>query len=350
MRKTQVRVRFGIVGCGGIAHGFHLKELARIEQAELIACADLRREVAEETARIWGARAAYDHHQKLLERDDIDAVIVATHHSTHAPIACDALESGRHVLVQKPLATALDDADRVVAAAEANPHLKVQCLPFNWTSSFTTALRLIADGAIGRPCQARRRVGHAGPARGSWFYNPEIARYGASFDMGVYALSGLTALMGPARTVSALIGAFEEGVVIDDNAIWQIQFASGAFGTAETAWTDSTRVEGTVVYGTEGILILNPPSLGACRCGPGELLLFRRTGGVSFETQGEWQVIPTPPDPDAAPHRHFVQAILEDRQPLGSPQHARHVTEILLKSHEAYLTGQRQTLTTTFLQ
>jgi predicted dehydrogenase len=336
------RVRFGIIGCGGIANGFHLKDLSQIEEAELVACADVRCEAAETTAKRWGARASYDDHRKLLDRDDLDAVIVATHHATHAAIAVDVLQSGRHVLVQKPLTTKLEDADRLVAAAEARPQQKVQCLPFNWTAGLSEAARLLQDGAIGRPCQSRRRIAHPGPGRDSWFYDPAIAGFGASFDMGVYAVSGLTAPMGPAVSVSALVDTFEEGVRIDDNATWQLRFASGAFGTAETAWTELAHVEGTVIYGTEGVLALHlPPHRN-------ELRLYRRTSGVSFQSRGEWLTVETPPDPTAAPHRHFVQAILEDRRPLGTPQHARHVTEILLAGHESNRTGQRITLRTSF--
>jgi predicted dehydrogenase len=342
------RVRFGIVGCGGIANGFHLRDLAQIEEAELVACADVRREAAEETASRWGARAVHTDYRELLDREDVDAVIVATHHATHAAIAVEALETGRHVLVQKPLSTRLEDADRLVAAAEARPRQKVQCLPFNWTTAALTAERLLKDGAIGRPCQARRRVGHPGPARDSWFYRPEVAGFGASFDMGVYAVSGLTALMGPARSVSALMGTFEDGVTIDDAATWLLQFEGGAIGTAETSWTEQIRVEGTMVYGTEGVLLLNTPAVGPGAGPPEELLLYRRTGGSSFQSQGEWRSILLPPEPTAAPHRHFVHAILEDRPPLGTPRHARHVTEILLKGHESQHTGQRLGLSTTF--
>jgi UDP-N-acetylglucosamine 3-dehydrogenase len=339
--KTK-QVRFGIVGCGGIANGFHMKDLSQIPEARLVACADIRPQVAKEFAAKWGAEASSGDYHELLARDDVAAVIVATHHETHAAIAVDALEAGKHVLVQKPLTTRLEDADRLVATAEARPKQRVQCLPFNWTHAVVEAIRLLKDGAIGRPCQARRRVAHPGPGRDSWFYDPAIARFGASFDMGVYAVSGLTALMGPAVTVSALVDTFEPGVRIDDNATWQLRFASGALGTAETAWTELAHVEGTVIYGLEGVIALGIPGA------EGPLRLYRRTSGVSFASKGEWQTISLPPDPVAAPHRELVESILEDRQPRGTPQHARHVTEILLAGHESNQTGRRVELRTTF--
>jgi predicted dehydrogenase len=218
----------------------------------------------------------------------------------------------------------------------------VQCFPFNWTNAVTEAIRLLEAGAIGRPCQARRRIAHPGPGRESWFYDPEIARYGASFDMGVYAVSGLTALMGPAVTVSGLVGNFEPGVRIDDNATWQLRFASGAFGTAETGWTELAHVEGTVIYGLEGVIALNVPG------SPDPLRIYRRTSGVSFAAKGEWKAVPLKPDSPAAAHRELVDCILEDRPPRGTPQHARHVVEILLAGHESDRTGQRIELRTQF--
>jgi predicted dehydrogenase len=335
-------VRFGIVGCGGIANGFHMKDLSQIPEARLVACADIRPEVAKSFAEKWDADVHYGDYRQLLAREDVEAVIVATHHETHAAIAVDALEAGKHVLVQKPLTTRLEDADRLVAAAAARPRQKVQCFPFNWTHATVEAIRLIGDGAIGRPCQARRRVAHPGPGRDSWFYNPDIARYGASFDMGVYAVSGLTALMGPAVSVSGLVGTFEPGVRIDDNATWQLRFASGALGTAETAWTELAHVEGTVIYGLEGVIALNIPGA------PDPLRVYRRTSGVSFTSKGEWKAVPLKPDPVAAAHRELVDCILEDRTPRGTPAHARHVTENLLAGHDSDRTGRRIELKTTF--
>src|SRR5262249_36542356 len=158
----------------------------------------------------------------------------------------------------------------------------------NWTRATVEAIRLLQDGAIGRPCQARRRGAHPGPNRQSWFYDPAIAKFGASFDMGVYAVSGITALMGPAVTLSRLVGTLEPGVRIDDNATWQLRFASGAQGTAETSWTQVAGVEGTVIYGLEGVIALGIPGADSA------LRLYQRTSGTSFASKGEWWSIELP--------------------------------------------------------
>jgi predicted dehydrogenase len=217
----------------------------------------------------------------------------------------------------------------------------VQCFPFNWSNAVLEAIRLLRDGAIGPPTQARRRIAHSGPARDSWFYDPDTAKFGASFDMGVYAVSGITALMGPAVSASGLMGTFEPGVRIDDHATWLLRFASGAAGTAETSWTQQGSVEGTIIYGLEGTIALGIP-------GSDPLRVYRRASGVSFASKGGWKPIPLPPDPPAAAHRELVDCILEDRTPRGTPQHARHVVEILLAAHESNRTGSRVELRSRF--
>jgi D-xylose 1-dehydrogenase (NADP+, D-xylono-1,5-lactone-forming) len=337
------QVRIGLIGCGGIANGFHLKDLSQVEGAELVYYADMVEAAARSTAERWKNHwknyKITTRPEELLASPDVDAVVVATHHATHAEFGIKAIEAGKHVLVQKPLTTRIADADRFVEVAAAHPEIRVQCLPFNWSAPLVAARRLIDDDAIGKICSARMRIAHQGPARDSWFYKPEIAEFGASMDMGVYAVSGITSLLGSAVSCSGLVSTFEEGVRIDDNAVWLLKFESGALGTAETAWTQVTGVESTVIYGLEGIITLGGP-------GNEPLRVYRRTEGISWASRGEWSAPRLQKDPTALPHRHFVECVREGRQPLGTPSHARHVVEIMLAAHESNRTGQRVELRT----
>ncbi|MBW3625057.1 MAG: Gfo/Idh/MocA family oxidoreductase [Armatimonadetes bacterium] len=338
-------VQFGVIGCGGIANGFHLRDLQQIDGVRVVALADVREEAARRTAENfkdrWPDPWITTAPEELLGRDDVDAVIVATHHETHAGYGAAAIEAGKHVLVQKPLTTDMAHADRFVETADAHPDILVQCLPYNWNNAVRKSVELMGEGAIGKPVQARMRVAHPGPSRDSWFYDPEIAKFGASMDMGVYAVSGITTLMGSAASASGLVGTFEEGVRIDDAATWLLKFHSGAFGTAETSWTSFASTEGTSIWGTEGVIALNAPD-------GNRLKVYRRTSGVSFGSKGEWSTPELEPEPTAAPHRHFVECIRAGVQPLGTPRHARHVVEVMLAAHESSRTGNRIDLHTTF--
>ena len=156
------------------------------------------------------------------------------------------------------------------------------------------------------------RIAHSGPGRDSWFYDPAIAKFGASFDMGVYAVSGITALMGPAVSCSGLVDTFEEGVRIDDAATWLLRFASGAVGTAETSWTSLGSTEGTTVWGTEGVIAVGQP-------GQPRLRVLRRTGGASFSSKTEWETPELPEDPKDDPDDTGPPAPIvgEDRESLA---------------------------------
>jgi predicted dehydrogenase len=212
------------------------------------------------------------------------------------------------------------------------------CLPYNWSVPYREAIRLLRAGAIGRLCQVRRRVAHGGPPRDSWFYNPEIARFGALFDMGVYAVSGITGLAGAAVSVIGLVRTLEPGVRIDDNALLQLEFASGAIGNAETSWTQQAARENTVLYGDEGTIVLPSEDRGL------ELFSGRSAGPAG---KG-WFTPQMPRTPRDAAHRHFVRCLLEDRPPLGTPEHARHVVEIMLAAHASSDSGTRAQLATRF--
>ncbi|MBI2193465.1 MAG: Gfo/Idh/MocA family oxidoreductase [Planctomycetes bacterium] len=332
----MTRVRFGIIGAGGIANGFHLPDLRQIEQAELVAVADVDGERARATAERWGAKAHYSDPAQLLAREDVDACIVATWHPTHVPLAIEVLRAGKHLLVQKPLTTRIDQANAFVRAASRarSRGQKVQCLPFNWTPAYDLARRLIGDGTIGQVCQARRRVAHGGPGRQSWFYNPEIAERGAGMDMGVYAVSGLTGLVGPARRAFGLAKTLEKGVRIDDNVVILLELAGGGLGVTETSWTQRGTRDGTSIHGSEGTLHLEP--------GDAEIHVF-----LTRPAPG-WFRPTVPAAPSAAPHRHFVDCILRDQTPKGTPEHARHAVEIMCAAYETEKTGKAVKLKTTF--
>src|SRR5262249_16740290 len=154
----------------------------------------------------------------------------------HAALARAALEAGKHVLVEKPMATTLEEADALIQLAErAGRHL--MCAPFTTLSpTFQTIARRIQAGDIGQPCLARARYGWSGPWWSEWFYKPGG---GCLFDLGVYCLTPLTGLLGPARRVTAMTGvAIPEReingrkikVEAEDNAQVLLDFGQSAYG------------------------------------------------------------------------------------------------------------------------
>jgi len=189
------RIRIGIIGCGNVLEAYmpQCDKLRTRRLAEVtIACG---REAQRDRALALGIPRFTTEENEVLRSDDVDLVIVVTSMPEHARLAGAALRAGKHVLVEKPLATNLSDARNLLAlAGEHQRHLV--CAPFSILSpTFQTISVRIRHGDIGKPCLARARYGWAGPSWNEWFYKPGG---GCLFDLGVYCIASLTGLLGPA--------------------------------------------------------------------------------------------------------------------------------------------------------
>jgi UDP-N-acetylglucosamine 3-dehydrogenase len=341
----MAKVRYAMIGCGGIAHIFHLPEMTQIPETEFMLACDLREQRARLTAEKFGARGWVTDYKEALHREDVDAVIVATYHPAHARIACEALDAGKHVLVQKPMATRMEDADRLVETA-ARAEGKTYCLPFLWTPEYEMAAAMIRSGDLGKLLQLRARTAHSGP-EGYYagtqkifgespetcpFFLKKVSEQGALFDMGVYSVAALTGLAGSAVRVTGCVKTLDKNCEVDDTASVLMEMESGAAAVAETSWCQASAAEEMTVYGTEGTLMLNP---------------WQHTLRVYRKKPAEGWFEPKLPPPDgAAAHRHFVECILNDQPPKPSPEHARHVVEIMLSAVESSRSGAWSTLRT----
>lgn len=343
-------VRFGIIGAGGIATHFHLPAVAKCPGAKLVAVADVLENRARLAADKFGAQTAYTDYHDLLERSDLDAVIVATRHPLHSPIGIEVLESGKHLLIQKPMATKQEDADRLVDTLRATGKTAM-ALPYSQTAIYRKALELVNAGAIGRVVMARARVAHAGPGPITssrfgeapsklWFYDKAQADGGALFDMGVYAISALAGLVGPISRVSARITTIMRDVDVDENALLAVDFRNGAIGSIETSWCQQAGDESISLYGSEGTIYIRPQLPAPPESGQ-KLMLFSKKASGPAETNG-WVTVNVPVgEPSIAEaHAHFVQCLLDGTKPIATVEQGRHVVEVMLGAYRSSETGQ----------
>jgi len=209
---VQTPMRVGLVGCGNISD-IYLQNGPRFQDIVLIACADLNRDAANRQAERYAidARSVED----LLKSDDVDIVLNLTIPEAHAEVSLRAIEAGKHVYSEKPLATAVADGVAIVAAAKARG-LRLGAAPDTVLAAGVQEARALIDsGAIGKPLTGLAAVMSHGMEH--WHPNPGFFfRPGAGpvFDMGPYYLSALVTLLGPVASVQAAgqIG-FEERIV-----------------------------------------------------------------------------------------------------------------------------------------
>lgn len=346
-------VRIGVVGCGVISK-VYLERLTSLRFLRVTAVADLVAERAEAKAAEHRIARACSPGQ-LLDADDVDLVVNLTIPAAHAELGLAAIEAGKSLYTEKPLALTRDEGTAIVAAAAARG-VRVGCAPDTFLGAgLQTCRRLLDDGAIGEPLGATGFMVGAGPE--SWHPDPAFFyRQGAGplFDVGVYYLTALVSLLGPVSRVSGSarisrpqreIGSMPfKGTMIDvevpTHLSMSLDFESGPVGTLVSSFdVQGSKLPRMELYGTEGTLSLPDPNTFG-----GPVALLRRGNR-------EWEDVPL-----VAGHAEqargigvadLVLAMEEGRPHLASGELALHVLDLMQSVHEASEKSQYVAPTTT---
>lgn len=376
------KIKVALVGLGSVSQrGIlpHLSQADALQKMELVACCDVVADRAAETARVFGWKEWYADYDELLLRADVEAVLIATPIPLHYDQVRKALNAGKHVYVQKTMATTLAEANAVVELAKRRG-LKLVASPGQMLRPVNQQIkRLLAEGVIGKLYWAfstNAGGGHENePLRAgegareaidpTWYYQKGG---GPVYDMTVYSLHTLTGILGPARRVSALSGiglaqrTWRDKIIdveMDDNTLLLLDFGDSVFAMAsgQNAVTSPSLGWGRLVFfGSAGSLDLIPnrgleiTSRSALK---GTLGFDNGLLTVPAAASGGLPGVVGPHLSIQEPHvyadiLHLIDCLLEDRTPLVTGEHARHVVEIIEKGYQAARTGQAQQLASTF--
>jgi UDP-N-acetylglucosamine 3-dehydrogenase len=258
---SHQKLRAGVIGGGAIAQACHLPGYAKNKYVDLVAVADPVVARHREALAAYPGIATYKNYQAMLRTEDLDVVSVCTPNVYHAKQAIASFEAGCHVLCEKPMALSLDDADAIIAAGKAARRKLMIGFTHRTLRGNQKIKTMLADRAIGKPFMMRMRLAHGGPipgwAKDDWFYNKRKAGGGALLDMGIHAIDLCNWFMGPVKSVSATTATIIKKIPVDDNAVLNLEFKSGALGYIEVGWTSKPGFTGTEIYGTKGSLINN---------------------------------------------------------------------------------------------
>lgn len=328
-------LRVGIIGAGGIAAKMHLPEMATVPDAEVSLIAGRRQSRLETLCRKFNVPRSTHNFDDVVNDPAIDAVIIALPHPLHVEWGLKALAAGKHVYMQKPLSTSLDEAERFVQAVEAG-NRTVLALPYVSMPSLLAAREMAAAGKLGTVSAARCRFSHGGPevyyagiqqifeedpADALWFFDATQADVGALFDMGVYAIAILVTVCGSVKAVTGRCTTVAKPTRLEDTAALILDFESGALGVAETGWCDAARTGEFSIHGTEGKLTSDVDTL----------TYFRPSSQVDEDAPPIVEPVELGGYPVENSHQHWVQCIRRGIQPpLSNARTARHITEIML--------------------
>jgi predicted dehydrogenase len=231
--------RWGILGPGKIARSF-AHDLALAPGAELAAVGSRSGARARAFAQDYGAEAAYGSYEELLADSSIDVVYIASPHALHLEHARLALESGRHVLCEKPLTLSVAEAEEMIALARQHDRFLMEAM---WTACHPVVLALrdrLRTGELGTPHHLLAELGFVVDAPPEdRMLDPSLGA-GALLDMGIYPLTFAHLLLGEAEELTAYAVLSEEGIDMDIAIMGR--YPGGALATmkASMSWTTST--------------------------------------------------------------------------------------------------------------
>jgi predicted dehydrogenase len=349
--------KLGIGVCGARIARNHINGYKQIEGVDVLCVAgpdvDRCRAVAEE----YGVPRVVADYRDMLAMDDIDAVSICVPNRFHAAIAIDALNAGKHVLCEKPLAVNAQEAQRIVDAAHANNRLLMVAFN-NRFSANTLALKEVVDqgtlGPIyyGKAFWLRR---HGIPGFGGWFTTKSISGGGPLIDIGVHMLDLALYMMGYPEPVAVMGSTYDEfgsrglgahkgweatdlqitnTFDVEDLAVGMVKFANGATLTVEASWAGHQEREddlGIQLYG---------------RLGGARMLMpdYQKADSVRIFTEvdghvGDFAPSFTMDDEYSREIRHFVESIRNGTESLAPGEQGVTLMRIIDALYESAATG-----------
>ncbi len=259
-------IKFGVIGAGKIARYRHLPEIQMNDHAEIYAVCDIVGPRAVEMAQQYQCKAFRDY-QELLQDPGIDAVIVATTNATHAEITIAALKLGKHVLCEKPMATTLLDAHRMLDAAKTRGKQLMIAHNQRLEPAHIKAKQIIKSGNLGKVLSFTSIFGHPGceywaiDGQDTWFFKKEHAGLGVLGDLAIHKFDLMRYLLDDNfievfSSMDTLAKTYPDGKLIDveDNATCLVRTTNGATGTIISSWTYKNENNSTTIYAEKGVL------------------------------------------------------------------------------------------------
>lgn len=401
---STTSVKVGVVGCGVVATAYYLPYLMQMPNVELTAVCDLVKARTDACIRLFGAKQAYQDYYTMIEQADLDVVLILTAPGTHVPFALKAIEAGKHFLLQKPMATNMDDA-HTIANAVRKAGLKALIEPSSNSPldpDIAQLRELVRQGVLGEilwftlgatgPTQYHPSLG-SNPYGQAAFYAKDSG--GFLFDLP-YAPANIVSVLGSCKSVMAQAqikvtahtivpeaeydkflaqadnpeNANYWDVVVDlprtqqvqmeavDNAYSLYEMAGGVVGACHVGRIFHPTLPGTgggslQIFGTEGNLIFGAGYKASIISTRTELLPhIDDDGWFHIRNRGDRSKAKWPqPTPGAFNYyhestQHLIDCIVQDREPLVNVDWGLHITEMMVGTMESSRTGEKYVMTT----
>ncbi|HTJ24765.1 MAG TPA: Gfo/Idh/MocA family oxidoreductase [Candidatus Limnocylindria bacterium] len=316
----SARVGFAMIGTGAIARAYEAA-FDRLDEARIVAVCDVRAEAAEEFGRRVGCRA-FEAVEDLLAAGCFDAAVVCTPPASHEAITCLLLDAGKHVLCEKPLATNVASAHRMIDAAQRSGTRFTMASKFRYVEDVRRARALVGEGAIGELVFVENAFTSRVDMRARWNANAAISGGGVLIDNGTHAVDVLRYFLGCLRDVQIVEGRRLQNLPVEDTVRLFVHNEDGVMGSSDLSWSIDKELETYLrVYGSEGAILVGWKES-----------KYRRRG------EAAWRVLGNGYDKVQAFRdqlRNFCAAIAGDEELVITPRDALASVEVIQAAYAA---------------
>lgn len=247
-------MKWGIIGLGNIASQF-AEDLVLIEEAELTAAASRDSVKADEFGKRFNAKKTYDSYDLLFEDQEVEIIYIATPHNSHAKLSIKALESGKHVLCEKPMSLSFKDAERMIEASKKHNKFFMEAFWTRFIPSVQDVLQKINNGLIGDINYLKADFAfHGSETENKRLFDKKLGG-GALFDIGVYPLFLSYILFGNPKEIIAKAVKHKNDIDLQTSMILQYENAQSILHASIVSDSDMK----ALIAGTEGRIELNAP-------------------------------------------------------------------------------------------
>jgi len=353
LTRAEKKIKIAIIGCGSVS-GQYLPHLSKSPYVELVSVCDIKPERAKKRAEEFKVPNHFPHIDQLLAGPDFDLMVTLTDMQEHGRLNKQALNAGRHVWSEKPLANTYKEGKALVDLAESRK-LRIWGAPAVVNSpQFAFMSKALQEGKLGKVSSAHAHYGHTGPTWSAFFYEEGG---GSLPDLGVYNIATLTGLLGPAKSLVAMTSIVTPDREVDDkgkipvkaedNAMILMDHGNGVISHVQCGFNyfDPYGHEGKgqdrptiIIWGTQGNMALVGYDWAPY--------------GVDMATKDHEQSQRFLPDPGTYVWQQGATVISESlatgKEPLINVHHALHVLEIIEAARESGKTGKRIRLQSEF--
>jgi predicted dehydrogenase len=341
MKKTKI----AILGAGFITD-IHMECYHRfVPNAEVVAVYARKPEKAEAFAHKHGIPAWYSDIDRIINESGCEVVDICLPNYQHATACLKAAAAGKHVIIEKPIAITLEEADEMIAACRKAGVKLMYAEELCFAPKYERVRHLVKEGAIGDVYMLKQAEKHSGPHT-DWFYDIACAGGGVLMDMGCHAIGWFRWMLNNAKAVSVyatMSTVLHKGRTRgEDNSVVIVEFENGVIGVAENSWAKHGGMDDrSEVYGTGGVvyadLFMGNSALSYSRHGYGYAMeKADTTVGWSFTVFEE-------AFNQGYPHelKHFIDCVQTDTQPCVTGEDGRAVLEIIYAAYASAREGRK---------